>query len=306
MTVPLSVLIPTKNEEKNIRKCLESVSWADEIFVVDSHSTDRTAEIAQSLGAVVVDFRWDKGGLRKLNWSLQNLFFRNEWLLVVDADEEPSAALQQEITTVVAQEEEAEVSIAYLIPYHFYFLGKLLKHGDPLRKLVLFKHRLAYYERREVPGMDSYDLEMHCHPIVQGKVGLLRSPMIHRDFDDLHHHFARHNTYSDWEAQLRVHYWQRDLTGEIQPQLFGSAIERRRFLKRLFLSLPGKPLFYFLYSYVLRGGFLDGRPGFIYNALKAFYWYQIGIKEYEISLHEKTTKKETIQFTQKPMKAVEK
>ena len=286
MTVPLSVLIPTKNEEKNICKCLESVSWADEIYMVDSCSTDRTVEIAQSMGVKVVNFVWDGLGPRKLNWSLKNIAFCHEWLLVVDADEEPSAALREEIATRVIPGKEPYA--AYLIPYHYYFLGKLLKHGDPLRKLVLFKPGLAYYERREVPGMDAYDLEMHCHPIVNGKIGHLNSPMVHRDFDNLHHHFARHNVYSDWEALLRTRYRHRNFEREIRPRFFGSAVERRRFLKRFFLSLPGKPGVYFFYSYVLRGGFLDGRPGFIYNVLKAFYWYQISIKKYEIGLRERS------------------
>lgn len=284
MIVPLSVLIPTKNEEKNIRKCLESVAWADEIYVVDSHSTDHTAEIARSMGATVVNFSWDGAGPRKLNWSLKNIPFRHEWLLVVDADEEPSASLRGEIASTIIQGKEPYAG--YLVPYHYYFLGKLLKHGDPLWKLILLQHRRAHYEHREVPGMEIYDLEMHCHPIIDGEIGRLHSPMIHRDFDDLHHHFARHNVYSDWEALLRTRYRDRSMTGEIRPRLFGSPVERRRFLKRLFLSLPGKSWIYFFYSYVLRGGFLDGRPGFIYNVLKAFYWYQISIKEYEVRLRE--------------------
>ena len=112
--------------------------------------------------------------------------------------------------------------------------------------------------------------------------------MIHHDFEDLHHHFERHNIYSDWEVLLRTRYRQRRVDREIQPRLLGSAVERRRFLKRLFLSLPGKPWIYFFYSYVLRGGFLDGRPGFVYNVLKAFYWYQISIKEYEVRLGERS------------------
>lgn len=110
-------------------------------------------------------------------------------------------------------------------------------------------------------------------------------PVLHYDLANLHHHFERHNIYSDGEALLRTHH--RDRSREIAPRLFGSAVERRRFLKRLFLALPGKPWIYMFYSYVLRGGVLDGRPGFIYNVLKSFYWYQIGIKEYEIRQREK-------------------
>lgn len=280
MTAPISVLIPTRNEEKNLRKCIDSVSWTDDIWVVDSHSSDRTAEIADSLGATVVPFRWDGSGPRKLNWSLANIPFRHEWLMVVDADEEPSPELRHEIKTRVLGDQESHC--AYLVPYDYFFLGRLLKHGDRLWKLIIFKVAGARYESRELPGMENYDLEMHCHPVVKGTTGRLRGTMIHRDFDNLDHYFERHNVYSHWEALLRTRHHMRDRDAEIQPRLFGSAMERRRFLKRLFLSTPGKPWIYFFYSYILRGGFLDGRPGFIYNALKAIYWYQISIKEYEI------------------------
>ena len=109
------------------------------------------------------------------------------------------------------------------------------------------------------------------------------------------HHFDRHNTYSDWEALLRTRYRRRDVSGEVRPRLFGSPVERRRFFKRWFLSVPGKSWLYFFYSYVLRGGFLDGRPGFIYNALKSMYWYQVSAKEYELRLAERDMRQAAIQ-----------
>jgi glycosyltransferase involved in cell wall biosynthesis len=283
MTVPLSVLIPTKNEERNIRKCLESVAWADEIYVVDSYSTDHTGEIARSLGAEVVGFSWDGKGPRKKNWALDHLPWKHPWVLVVDADEEITPPLRAEIAAVVNR---PSAYAAFLVPYHYYFLGRLLRHGAPLWKLILFQHHLTRFERMEVPEVTGYDVELHEHPLADGPIGQLRSPMIHRDVEDLYHHFQRHNIYSDWEALLRTRYRHRSLEGEIRSRLFGSAVERRRFLKRLFLSLPGKSWIYFFYSYVLWGGFLDGRPGFIYNVLKAFYWYEISIKEYEIRLRE--------------------
>jgi glycosyltransferase involved in cell wall biosynthesis len=281
MSLPVSVLIPTKNEEKNIGKCLASVSWADEIYVVDSCSSDRTGEIAQSLGAKVIPFSWDGKGPRKKNWALEALPWKHDWVLVVDADEEVSPALRDEIAAMVSR---PSAYTAFLVRYHYYFLGRCLRHGAPLWKLILFRHRAARFERKEVPEVTAYDVELHEYPLVRGQIGRLRSPMIHHDFENLTHYFQRHNIYSDWEALLRTCYRHRDPTGEILPRLFGSAVERRRFLKQCFLNLPGRPWLYFLYAYILRGGFLDGRPGFIYNVLKAFYWYQIGIKEYELSL----------------------
>lgn len=283
MTVPVSVLIPTRNEEANIQKCLKSLAWADEIWVVDSHSTDGTAHMAESLGAKVVLFRWDGRGSRKKNWALDNLEWKHEWVLIVDADEEVTPELRDEIAVAITRPEYE----AYRVPYHYYFLGRLLRHGDPLWKLVLFRHAAIRFESLDVPDVTGYDVELHEHPLVRGATGRLRSPMVHHDMADLHHHFQRHNIYSDWEALLRTRYRERIREREISPHLFGSAMERRRFFKRLFLSCPGKPFTYFFYSYVLRLGFLDGRAGFIYNALKAMYWYETSVKEYEIRLASK-------------------
>jgi len=278
MKAPLSVLIPTRNEENNIGKCLSSIAWADDIWVIDSRSTDGTPRIAESLGAKVVTFRWDGHGPRKKNWALDNLPWKYEWVLIVDADEEVTSALREEICTAIVRPDYE----AYLVPYHYYFLGRLLRHGAPLWKLILLRHTTARFERVDVPDVTGYDIELHEHPLVCGATGRLRSPMVHYDMADLSHHFQRHNVYSDWEALLRTRYRARNGEGEVRPRLFGSHMERRRFLKRAFLSTPGKPFIYFFYSYFLRGGFMDGRPGFIYNALKAMYWYQISVKEYEL------------------------
>src|SRR6266852_1689887 len=115
---PISVLIPTRNEEENIRKCINTVSWADEIWVVDSHSTDNTVEIAKSLGAQVVPFSWDGHGPRKKNWAFDNLPWKHEWVLIVDADEEVTPALRDEISVAIARSSYD----AYLVSYHYYFL----------------------------------------------------------------------------------------------------------------------------------------------------------------------------------------
>lgn len=284
MKAPISVLVPTRNEEANIGKCLQSLSWAAQVCIVDSHSSDRTAEIARAMGAQVAQFSWDGRGKRKYSWALENVPWEHEWLLIVDADEEVTPELREEIAAVV---QSPTPHAGFVIRFHYYFLGRVLRHGDPLWKLILFRHRLARIEVRDVPEINSQmDVELHSYPILPGSLGRLRHPMIHRDLANLHHHFERHNMYSDGEALLRTRYRYRSRDAEVRPRLFGTPVERRRFLKKLFLSLPGKPWIYFLYSYVLRGGFLDGRAGFSYNVLKSFYWYQIGIKEYEIQLRD--------------------
>jgi len=284
MSAPVSVLIPTRNEEANISKCLDSVGWAGEIFVVDSNSNDRTAEIARQKGAIVVPFTWDGTGPKKYNWALDNLPWHHEWVLVVDADEEVTPELATEITRVV---QGGSTYAGFVARFDYFLLGQRIRHGDPLEKPVLFKHGLTRYERLDVPEVKEYDIEIHEQPVVRGPLCRLKSRMIHRDWVDLHHHFDRHNIYSDWEALLRTRYRDRMMGGELRPRLFGSSIERRRFFKRLFLSMPGKPLIYFVYGYVLRFGFLDGRAGFTYNLLKSIYWYEISLKEYEINMSNK-------------------
>lgn len=285
MKAPASVLIPTRNEEANLAKCLASVAWADDVLVVDSASTDRTAEIARAAGARVVTFHWDGRGPRKKNWALARLPFRHPWLLLLDADEEATPELAEEIHRRLAA---APAENGFLVRYHYYFLGRWLRHGDPLWKLALVRHASARFESIAVPEVSGYDVELHEWPRVPGRLGRLRAPLLHRDAEDLRHFFDRHNVYSDWEARLAVQYAARDRSGEIRPRLAGTPVERRRWLKRLFLRLPGRSWVFFIYSFFLRGGFLDGRAGFHYAALKAIYWYQVGLKALELEQSART------------------
>jgi glycosyltransferase involved in cell wall biosynthesis len=275
----ISILIPVRNEEKNLEKCLRTVAWSDDIYVVDSNSIDGTAEMARRMGVNVVQFRWDGKGPRKKSWALHNIDWKYDWVLIVDADEEVPPPLAKEIREACKATDKA----GFMIRYDYFFLGRALRHGDPLWKLILIRYEGARYEQVDAPDVTDYDVELHEQPLVKGAVGRLREKMVHRGNDNLHHFFARHNIYSDWEAILRSKY-QFQTAGEVIPRLFGTPSERRRWLKQRFLSIPGRPFVYFLYSYFLRLGFLDGRQGFIFNVLKSCYWYQIAVKEYEIRL----------------------
>lgn len=285
MKLPISVVVPVLNEEKNLPDCLASVRFCDEIFVVDSGSKDGTKEVSERFGAKVVQFNYRPGGPRKKNWSLDNLPFRNEWVLLIDADERITPALQQEMRTLFARGTDAEGY--YLNRMHF-FLGRWLRHGGnyPSWNLRLLKRNAGRYERLGTEELSSAgDVEVHEHMLVSGGAGYLKEPMLHEDFKDLSHFIDRHNRYSSWDAKMRERLAAGDgSVDSIKARFFGAPVERKRFLKKIWLKLPCKPLMRFLYMYVFRMGFLDGRAGFIYSAFKAVQEFHIGAKQYEASL----------------------
>ncbi|BAB74876.1 glycosyltransferase family 2 protein [Anabaena sp. FACHB-709] len=280
--VPVSVLIPAKNEQANLPACLDSLQRADEIFIVDSQSTDKSIEIAKNYGVNLVQFYFNGRWPKKKNWSLDNLPFRNEWVLIVDCDERIPNELWDEIAQVIKTEEYT----GYYLNRRVFFLGKWIRYGGkyPDWNLRLFKHKLGRYENlhtEDVPNTG--DNEVHEHVVMQGKVGYLKEDMLHEDFRDIYHWLERHNRYSNWEA--RVYYnliTGQDDSDTIGANLFGEAVQRKRFLKRVWVRLPFKPLLRFILFYVIRLGFLDGRAGYIYGRLLSQYEYQIGVKLYEL------------------------
>jgi len=276
--VPVSVIVMTKNEELNLRACLETLDFAAEVFVVDSHSTDGTLDIAQSFGATIVQFDWNGRWPKKKNWSILNLPFNYEWVLFVDADERITARLAQEIADVLSA---APLFNAYAVRFDYFFLGKQLKYGDPVYKTILFRHKLGQFEKLEdvgIPGTN--EVEAHEQLMLkEGRVGTLQGRVTHYDFRSLWHYFHRHNSYSSWDAHIRFHHLQEN--NNIQANLFGSQPEKRRFFKQLYLKLPCRPVVWFFYSYFLRLGFLDGREGLYYNLYKAIYHFEIDMKIYE-------------------------
>ncbi|MFN6501672.1 MAG: glycosyltransferase family 2 protein [Nostoc sp. DedQUE01] len=280
--IPVSVLIPAKNEQVNLPACLTSLSRADEIFVVDSQSNDNSVEIAKSYGANVVQFKFNGHWPKKKNWSLDNLPFRNEWVLIVDCDERITPELWEEIEQVIQQDEYT----GYYLNRRVFFLGKWIRYGGkyPDWNLRLFKHKKGRYENLNTEDIpNTGDNEVHEHVILQGKVGYLKNDMLHEDFRDLYHWLERHNRYSNWEA--RVYYnilTGQDDSGTIGANLFGDAVQRKRFLKKVWVHLPFKPFLRFVLFYIIQRGFLDGKAGYIYARLLSQYEYQIGVKLYEL------------------------
>ncbi len=281
--LPVSVLIPAKNEEENLPACLASVARADEVFVVDSQSSDRSVEIAEAHGAKVVQFYFNGRWPKKKNWSLDNLPFRNDWVLIVDCDERITPELWDEIAIAIENPHYG----GYYLNRRVFFLGKWIRYGGkyPDWNLRLFRHAHGRYENLKTEGIrNTGDNEVHEHVVVtEGAVGYLKNDMLHEDFRDLFHWLERHNRYSNWEA--RVYY--NLLTGmaedgTIGANLFGDSVQRKRFLKKIWVRLPCKPLLRFILFYIIRLGFLDGRAGYIYGRLLSQYEYQIGVKLYEL------------------------
>jgi glycosyltransferase involved in cell wall biosynthesis len=277
--VPLSVILPVLNEEENIREALRSVEWADQVFVVDSHSSDRTVEIALAAGAKVVQFDYPGYGPKKGNWTLKNVDFRNEWVLMLDGDERVSPALRAEIDAVI----EHGIADGYYVDREFWFMGRSLRCFRPNWNLRLFKHRLC---RIENLGLDDLprtgDKEIHEHPVVSGNVGFLRSPLVHDDDRGLTPWLERHNKYATWEAQLYRKLRNEPIGVGPVELLRLDPFRRKRVLRRIWVRLPFRPALRFFVWYVLRRGFLDGRAGFIFCVLMSYYEFTIGAKIREL------------------------
>jgi glycosyltransferase involved in cell wall biosynthesis len=275
--VPVSILIPIRNEAGNLPRCLASVAWADEIFVVDSQSTDDSVKLAAAAGATIVQFKFNGTWPKKKNWSLENLPFRNEWVFILDADEVMPPESAAEFAAII--KEDGAGKTGYWINRRFMFMGGWLKHAYyPNWNLRLFKHRLGRYEQLVQGATQSGDNEVHEHIIVQGETGRLRCEMDHFAFPSIDIFVEKHNRYSNWEARLEVEDGLRASAGSLQAREVGW----RRRLKRGARRLPFRPSLRFLYVYLIQGGFLDGRRGYYFARLHAFYEFMSLAKAAEL------------------------
>lgn len=271
----VSVIVMTKNEEKNISKCLKSLLTFDEIFVVDSLSDDRTCEIASHYDVKIVNFDWNGKYPKKKQWCLTNLPIKSEWVLYVDADEEMAPELAAEIDIIVNT--PAPVN-GYFVGFNYYFLGKALLHGHRVYKLVLFKKdcgRFIDYDDLDVQNM--WEVEGHYQPEINGDVGVLKHKMLHNDHENLFHFIEKINKYSDWESALICKNKLR------HPNQ--SSLKIRKIAQKISGLLPFKGFFIFIYSFIFRLGFLDGFAGFYYAVALGIYYFMIDMKTYEIKLN---------------------
>lgn len=263
----ISVLILTYNEERNIEKCINSVLFADEIVVLDSFSDDRTVDIAKNMGARVYQRKFDDFA-RQRNYGLEKCGIETEWVLHLDADERVTTELHEELQLVMKQ----SGFDAYKLPSKLIFGSQWLRYsGDYPQYQVRFGRtdKLKFIQvghgQREAVSPE--------------KIGVVKEPYLHYNFSKgLSEWFNKHNHYSDLEADFEIK--NRKISREIILDFFSiDKMKRRRSIKHLSKHVPLKPLIRFLYMYIFRLGFLDGRAGLQYSILILIYEAMISVKK---------------------------
>lgn len=266
---PVSVMIFTLNEELHLPSCLDALAWCDDVIVVDSYSGDRTEEIARERGARFFQRRFDGFGTQR-NWALDNASPRHEWVLVLDADERVTPELVAEMAAVLATPREGIG--AFRLRRRFYMWGRWLRYSSLYPNWVVrlvHRDRVRYVNRGHAETQE-----------VAGEVGELRNDLIDENLKGIDEWFTRQVAYARKEAEhelaeeRRVRFRWADLLGS-------DPLARRAALKRLAWRVPGRPVLYFVYSYVLRRGFLDGRDGLVFCLMKAVYQSMIVIRKYD-------------------------
>jgi glycosyltransferase involved in cell wall biosynthesis len=268
--IPLSVLVTTRNEEVNVERCLRSVhGFADQIFVLDSESTDRTVEIARRF-AEVRTLAYDHGRIIPwiFQWGLDNLPLRHDWVLILEADQAVTPELRAEIAALLARPEVKEDG--------FYVRRRQIFRGRPLRFGGYGSKVLLKLFRRSRSELDPVEQDTRVY--VRGPVGRLRSPLDewNRKEDSILFYLEKHLRYAEAFAQEESERRRRRLPWKATPRLFGTPDERVLWLKDRYYRLPllVRPALYFLYRYFFLLGILDGRTGFVFHFLQAF-WFRL-------------------------------
>jgi len=270
--LPVTVVVPTLNEERMLGDCLSRLARFAHVIVVDSGSKDRTIEIAGGHGAEVLSFQWNGRFPKKRNWTLATHHFRTPWVFFLDADELVSDAFCDELAATLP----TTANVGFWVSYTNWFLGRRLRHGGANRKLALFRVGAGGYERIDDTRWSSLDMEVHEHPVLDGPTGALRAVLEHKDDRGYARWLAKHNEYSTWEAH-RLHALLLPAGGGDRPKLTWRQNAKYHGIGRFWF-----PWAQFVYGYVFKAGFLDGYPGFVYACSKAIYFWQIGVKVREL------------------------
>lgn len=258
----ITVIIPVYNEEVNLPPCLALLKDVQNKVVVDSGSKDRTVEIAKEYGCEVMHFEWNGHFPKKRNWALFNHKITTPWVLFLDADERVTEDFKAELVRVLPTTSHD----CFRVCLNNWFMGRILKHGDPMRKTALLRVGKGAYEKIDEDAWSNLPMEMHEHIKVEGTTGDIAARLEHHDKRTLSNYYAKHCDYADWESHryLAIKDW--------------SILTRREKIKYSLIRSKLFPLAYWFVSYVLKGGFLDGTPGFYFALNKLSYFYQIQAK----------------------------
>ncbi|CAA6807575.1 MAG: Glycosyl transferase, family 2 [uncultured Sulfurovum sp.] len=299
MKQDISVIILTYNEEQHIARCLQSLkSCVKEIFIVDSFSTDNTVKIAQSLGAKVYTNKWVNYAVQ-FQWGLDNCDIQSKWVMRMDADEYLLPELNEEISENISKLEE-NISQIY-IKRRVFFMNQWIKHGSyyPIWLLRIWKFEYGKIEER---WMDEHI------KVSQGSSIKFEHDLVDHNLSNLTAWTSKHNNYATREAIDLLNYiYEFVKYDEVQPKLFGTQAERKRWLKVRYSKLPLflRPILYFHYRYFIKLGFLDKKAGFIWHFLQGF-WYRflVDSKINEIYFHAGKEKKNILDYLEKEYKII--
>lgn len=268
MKQDISVIILTLNEEKHIERCIKSLQlFAKNIFIVDSYSTDRTVEIAESLGAKVYLNKWPGNHAKQFQWGLDNCSIDTTWVMKMDADEYVLPELSNEITTNLMRLGNDITGI--YIKRRVFFLGKWIRYGGyyPTWLLRIWKYDKGHMEQR---WMDEHI------KLSSGKTVQFENDLVDDNKNNLTWWTEKHNNYATREAVdlLNIIYNFKSYD-EVEPNIFGTQEQKKRWLKIKYAKLPLflRPIIYFTWRYFLKLGFLDGKAGFIWHVLQGG-WYR--------------------------------
>lgn len=272
-SIGISILILTLDEEINIAQCIDSVGWSDDVVILDSFSSDNTAVIAEQKGARVFQREFDNYASQR-NFGIGDIDYKHEWLLMVDADEIVTESLAEEIRQVLLNG-DTDITL-YRMRRKDYFLGKWIRRSSGYP---------TWFGRLMKIGRVSVEREINEEYVTDGEVGLLDNHLHHYPFNKgFSWWVARHNRYSTMEAQNM--FDKRALSESIRWSDLVSfdPTLRRKAIKQIVYRMPGRPLLMFLALYFVRGGVLEGRAGFTFCMLKAFYEFLISCKYRELEI----------------------
>ena len=273
----ISVIILTYNEEIHIRRCIENVNkFAAKVYVVDCFSTDRTADIAKGMGAEVVMHKWPGNQAEQFNWAIDHLPIETEWILRLDADEYLLTGLIEELREKLPVISDGVSAFSISLSRAFY--GKILHHGivNNIKIIRLFRRGKARYEKRL--------MDEHLS-VLSGETIELKNQFVDDSRMTIGQFTDKHNGYATREAALLLDAEFQLTDTALLPQDYGKEVQKKREQKARYARMPlfWRSFGYFIYRYVIKLGFLDGKEGFLWDFLQG-WWYRtlVDAKVYEI------------------------